>query len=263
MVPLFVSSHVVISVTNTRFRDDAAGRMIRNPRQVGTTDSDPLVQAAGGEPGKCAERDSGGGMRLEERVRRAIRLRHYSRRTERAGGIMLYSVAVLVLSTSLYVVLKRVDRNLALFATFSRLAYGLVWLLVVLNLFTALRLLSHAEYAGFPPDQLPVLARLYLSGFDQYYVGLLFWSLASGVGAYLWHKSRYIHRALAAFGVVTSAWCAVCTILLFIFPDFSKTVNLWWFDTPMVLFETVLSFLLPFRGLRTRGREAALGETHA
>ena len=84
MVPLFVSSHVVISVTNTGFRDDAAGRTIRNPRQVGTTDSDPLVQAAGGEPGKCAGRDSGGGMRLEERVRRAIRLRHYSRRTERA-----------------------------------------------------------------------------------------------------------------------------------------------------------------------------------
>jgi len=177
----------------------------------------------------------------------------------RAGlvGIMLYSVAVLMLSTSLYVILKSADRNLALFATFSRLAYGFIWLLVVLNLFTALRLLSHPEYAGLPPDQLPVLARLYLSGFDQYYVGLLFWSLASGVGAYLWLKSRYIHRALAAFGILASAWCAGCTIVLFIFPDFSKTVNLWWFDTPMVLFEIVLSFLLLFRGLRTRDRGPA------
>ena len=183
----------------------------------------------------------------------------------RAGlvGIMLYSVGVLVQSTSLYVILKSVDRNLALFATFSRLAQGYIWLLVVLNLFTALRLLSHPEYAALPSDQLPALARLYLSGFDQYYVGLLFWSLASGVGAYLWLKSHYIHSALAAFGVLASAWCVGCTIALFIFPDFSKTVNLWWFDMPMVLFEIVLSFLLLFRGLRTRDRESIPCEKHA
>jgi hypothetical protein len=183
----------------------------------------------------------------------------------RAGlvGITLYSVAVLVLSTSLYVILKPIDRNLALFATFSRLAFGYMWVLVVLNLFTALRLLSHSEYAGLPPDQLPVLARLYLSGFDQYYVGLLFWSLASGVGAYLWLKSRYIHRALAAFGALASAWCAGCTIALFIFPGFSKTVNLWWFDTPMVLFEIVLSFQLLFSRLRSRDLQFARSETQA
>ncbi len=178
-------------------------------------------------------------------------------------GLMLYSVGVLVLSTSLYLILKSVGRNLALFATFSRLAHGYIWLLVVLNLLTALRLLSHPEYAGLPSDQLPVLARLYLSGFDQYYVGLLFWSLASGVGAYLWFKSRIIHSALAAFGILASAWCVGCTITLFIFPDFSKTVNLWWFDTPMVLFEIVLSFVLLFRGLRSRDRKIAPSDTHA
>ena len=128
---------------------------------------------------------------------------------------------------------------------------------MVLNLFTALRLLSHPEYAGIPSDQLPVLARLFLSGFDQYYVGLLFWSLASGVGACLWLRSRYINRVLAAFGVLASVWCVGCTIALLISPGFSKTVNLWLFDTPMVLFEIILSFLLLVRGLRSRDREPA------
>lgn len=170
-------------------------------------------------------------------------------------GILLYSVGVVVLTTSLYVMLKSVDRNLALFATVSRLAYGYIWLQVVLNLFTALRLLSQPEYAALQLDQIPVLARLYLSGFDQYYVSLLFWSLASGGGAYLWLKSRHIHSNLAIFGVLASAWCAVCTITLLIFPGFSKLVNLWWFDMPMVLFEIVLSILLLFRGLRTRDGE--------
>jgi len=183
----------------------------------------------------------------------------------RAGlvGFMFYCVAVLMISTSLYVILKSVDRNLALFATFSRLVFGFIWLLVVLNLFTALRLLSQPEYMGFPPDQLPVLARLFLSGFDQYYLGLLFWSLASGVGAYLWYRSRYINRALAAFGILASVWCAGCTIALFIVPGFSKTVNLWWFDTPMVLFEIVLSFQLVFLGLRSQDLEPAPSDKHA
>lgn len=163
------------------------------------------------------------------------------------AGFVLYCAGVLVESVALYVILKPVDQNLALLATLGRLVHGFTWLLVALNNFTALRLLSHPEYAGF---QSPVLARLYLSGFDQYYVGLLFWSLGATIGAYLWLKARYVPAALAAIGIAASAWCAVCTIALLISPSFSKIVNLWAFDTPMALFEIVLSLLLLFRGLR-------------
>ena len=171
----------------------------------------------------------------------------------RAGlvGFLLYCVAVLVLSAALYAVLKPVDQNLALLAVFGRLVQALIWVLLTLNLFTALRLLSSPEYARvFPPDQLPVLARLYLSGFDHYYVGLFFWSLTGIIGASLWFKSRYVPAALAVFGALASAWCAACTIALFLFPGFPKAVNLWWFDMPMALFEIALGFLLLVRGLR-------------
>ncbi len=116
------------------------------------------------------------------------------------AGDMLYCVGVVVLLTALYVILKPVSQNLALLAAFGRLIHGLTWLLVTLNLFTALRLLSDADYSrAFGPEQLSALARLYLSGFDAYYVGLLFWGLAATVGSYLWFKSHYIPRALAAF----------------------------------------------------------------
>ena len=167
------------------------------------------------------------------------------------AGDLLYCIGVLVLSAALYVILKPVDRNLALVAMFGRLVHAFTWLLVTLNLFTALRLLSRPEYARLlPPDQLPVLARLYLSGFDQYYVGLLFWSLGATVGAFLWLRSGYIPRGFAALGMLASAWCAACTFALFLFPEFPNTVNLWWFDTAMALFELALSFVLLFRGLR-------------
>jgi hypothetical protein len=168
------------------------------------------------------------------------------------AGDVVYCVGVVVLSAALYVVLKPVDQNLALLAAFGRLVHGFTWLLVAVNLFTALRLLSDADYSrAFGPDQLPALARLYLSGFDQYYVGLLFWSLGATVGSYLWFKSNYIPKALAAVGVISSAWCVACTLVFYIFPDFTKAVNLWWFDSPMAIFELVLSFWLLFKGLRT------------
>jgi len=168
------------------------------------------------------------------------------------AGDMVYCVGVGVLATALYVILKPVGQNLALLAAFGRLVHGLTWLLATLNLFTALRLLSDADYSpAFGPDQLPALARLYLSGFDAYYVGLLFWALGATVGSYLWFKSNYVPRALAAFGVISSAWCAACTFVFYIFPDFSKIVNLWWFDSPMAIFELALSVWLLLKGIRT------------
>jgi hypothetical protein len=166
-------------------------------------------------------------------------------------GDLVYCVGVVVLLIELYVILKPVSQNLALLAAFGRLVFGLTWLLVTLNLFTALRLLSDADYAhAFGPDQLAGLARLYLSGYDAYYVGLLFWGLGATVGSYLWFKSNYIPRALAAFGVISSAWCVACTFVFYIFPGFPKIVNLSWFDSPMAIFELALSFWLLFKGLR-------------
>jgi hypothetical protein len=64
-------------------------------------------------------------------------------------------------------------------------------------------------------------------------------------------KSNYIPRALAVFGVTSSAWCVACTLIFYVFPDFSKAVNLWWFDSPMAIFELALSGWLLFKGIRT------------
>ena len=167
------------------------------------------------------------------------------------AGDMIYCVGGVVLLTALYVILKPVNQNFALLAAFGRLVHVLTWLLTTISLFSALRLLSDAEYLhAFGPEQLAGLTRLYLSGHDAYYVGLLFWGLGATVGSYLWLKSKYIPKALAAFGMIASGWCAACTFCFYIFPDLPKVVNLWWFDSPMGVFELALSFWLLFKGLR-------------
>ena len=169
------------------------------------------------------------------------------------AGDLIYCVGVVVLLTALYVILKPVNRGLALLAAFWRLVWVLMWLAMTLHLFDALRLLSGADYLSvFEAERVQALAKLYLSTrFDYYYVGLLFGALASTVCGYLWFKSRYIPRALAAFGVVSSAFCVACTLVFYIFPNFDRIVNLWWFDTPMGIFDIATSFWLLFRGIRT------------
>jgi hypothetical protein len=168
-------------------------------------------------------------------------------------GDLLYCVGVIVLLTALYVILKPVRPGLALLAAFWRLVWVLMWLVMTLHLFDALRLLHGGDsLRAFEADRLQSLAVQYIATrFDYYYVGLLFGSLASTVCGYLWLKSRYIPRALAAFGLISSAFCVACTLVFYIFPSFDKIVNLWWFDTPMGLFDIALSFWLLSKGLRS------------
>jgi hypothetical protein len=164
---------------------------------------------------------------------------------------LVYEAGLLALLSALYVTLRPAGRTLALLAAFWRLVYASMWVLMSLNQLTALRLLKGADYLrALGTEQAQTLGRLYLSGFDAYYVGLLFYGLASTACSYLFFKSGYIPRGLAAFGVIVSAWAAACTLAFVISPDFAKHVNLWWFDTGLGLFELATGFWLVLKGLR-------------
>ena len=164
-----------------------------------------------------------------------------------------YSLISLVLLSSLYVVLKPVNRGLALAAALCRLVFAMLWLLGSLQMLGALRLLGHASYLQvFETDRLQVLAKLTIAGtFDDYYVGLPFFSLALTICGYLWLKSNYVPRWLSWFGIISSGWCVICAFVYLLFPGFAKPVDPYWFDSPMALFELLLSFWLLFKGLKS------------
>jgi hypothetical protein len=167
------------------------------------------------------------------------------------AGDLSYCAGVVVLLTALYTILEPISRALALLAALWRMIWVLMWLAMTVNLLDTLRLLTSANSSrAFDPERTEALASLYLGArFDYYYVGLLFGALASTVCGYLWFKSRYIPRALAVVGVISSGFCVACTLVFFIFPGFDKIVNLWWFDTPMGLFDIALSVWLLWKGL--------------
>jgi hypothetical protein len=173
-----------------------------------------------------------------------------------------YGIGSVVLLTALYVILAPVNRGLALTGALFRLVFAILWLIAPLNSLAALRLLGDATYLKvFEPDRLQALARVQLAGsFDDYYVGLPFFGLAATVCAYLWLKSNYIPRGLSIFGVIASAWCVLCAFLFLIFPHFNKIVNDYIFDSPMALFELIVSFWLLLKGLKSvESNEAGTG----
>jgi hypothetical protein len=134
-----------------------------------------------------------------------------------------------------------------------RLVFAMLWLLSTLNLLNTLRLVSAPAYLQvFQADRLQALARMHIAvTFDDYYVGLPFFALAATIWAWLWLKSEYIPRKLAIFGVISSAWCVFCAFVFLIFPDFQKSVDPYWFDSPMALFELVVGIWLLTKGIRS------------
>src|SRR2546430_9018660 len=163
-----------------------------------------------------------------------------------------YDIGAIVLSTALYVILAPINRGLALAGALFRVAFAILWLIAPLNSLAALRLLGDAPYLKiFEPDRLHALARVQLAGsFDDYYVGLPLLGLSATVCAWLWLKSNYIPKGLAIFGVISSVWCVLCAFVFLIFPNFNKIVNDYVFDTPMAIFELVVSLWLLVKGLQ-------------
>ena len=175
-------------------------------------------------------------------------------------GTLIYGAGNVVLLTALYVVLRPISRSWALFGAFSRLVYALLWFVMQLNLFAALRLMSGAKYLqGFELGQFQALAGLQLgSGQDAYYLGLGFYGLGSAAFSYLWCKSRYVPRVLAVWGILSSMFEGFCGFAYLVFPRFGSIVSVNWYELPIGVFELALSFWLLARGLRPPQTAATL-----
>src|SRR5436853_7842699 len=151
-----------------------------------------------------------------------------------ASNLTVFAIDI-VLITALSVVLKPVNRNLALLAAFWGLIETAIFVVTLLNDFETLRLLSGgADYLRvFEPDRLQALARLSISAHGAGYgVGLVFAGLRSTLFCYLWFKSGYIPRALAAWGILASALMGASVFTFIIFPELTKIVTIEYYAAP-------------------------------
>ncbi len=134
---------------------------------------------------------------------------------------------------------------------YLRLAECCVLAVITLNGFAALSLLSGAGYLrAFDTQQLQTLVYMFLSVHAAgYLVGLVFFGLGSTVFAYLWFKSRYIHRGLAAAGIFSSLVVAIVTLAIMVFPGLAAVVIPVYF-APIFIFEVTLGLWLLIKGIQ-------------
>lgn len=166
-----------------------------------------------------------------------------------AADLFTY-VTVVVLTWSLYVLLRPINRDLALLAVFFRIAEIATHFVVTFHSMTALRYLSGADYlSSFDSEQLHTLARIALS--DQgagLNTGFILLGLGSTVFAYLFFQSGYVPKLLAGLGVFASLLLATYAMAVIVTP----AARSFWIYTmpPMGLYEVTLGFWLLLGGAK-------------
>jgi hypothetical protein len=167
------------------------------------------------------------------------------------AGSLIIVVSDVALIAALYVILKRVNEHLALFAAFLRLMGTAIYAAATLNYIDVLRLLSGAGYLqALSTDQLQALARLSIASYSAGLgVAFVYLGLGSTVFGYLWVKSNYIPRALSILGVIASFLLAAGAFTFILFP------KLWvvifpGYMVPMFFFEVGTGLWLLVKGLR-------------
>jgi hypothetical protein len=168
-----------------------------------------------------------------------------------ASNLTVFALDV-ALIIALYVVLMPVNRTLALVATGWGLIETAILVVVTLSDFDVLRILSGADYLrAFEANQLQALARLSLGAHGAAYnVGLVFAGLRSTAFCYLWFRSRFIPRALAAWGMFASSLMGASAFSFIIFPELAKFVPVGIYGAPIFFFELTMGLWLLLRGLR-------------
>ncbi len=164
---------------------------------------------------------------------------------------------VVVLIWALYVLLRPVDRNLALLAVLLRLVEVSIHYVSILFSLVALGFLNGADYLStFDASQLHSLARVAISAQGAgLNLGFVLVGLGSAVFAYLLLRSGYVPKALAAWGVFSSLLLTTSAVLLIVFPALGP-VQLATM-VPMGIYEVTLGFWLLLKGANIQSISAS------
>lgn len=149
------------------------------------------------------------------------------------------TLSALLLGFALYATLRPINKLLAQLAMYWRMVESLIGAVGVIFGFVALRAYTSSQ----PADQAQTIVELtrYL-GAGTYNVSALCFGIGSTIFFYLFWKSGYIPRWLAAFGVFASVVVIILCFGTLLFPEYKGTLNYGW--APMAIAEIVTGFWL-------------------
>ena len=168
---------------------------------------------------------------------------------------LIMSVGLIVLALALYIILKPVNKNLALLALFLKLVEATIVVAIVLVSFIALQILKGEAYlTAFTPEQLQVPVGLILNAHTTLYsIPMVFLGLDMIVFSYLFFKSKYIPKILAGFGILSFALIFIHALMYIIAPKYATMlISQIIFWVPSGLFEIIIGIWLLFKGVNVQ-----------
>ena len=182
-------------------------------------------------------------------------------RTGIASILFLYA-SVVVLSWALYVILKTVNKNLALLAMLLRSGEAILGAATVLISFIVLGLLNGKGYSPvFETEQLQALVGVFLNvrtvGLD---IVLIFVGLGGTVFCYLFLKSKYVPRILAAWGIFTYVSMLILAFISILLPNHPAMIEVVLYALGG-LFELIFGFWLLIKGVNVQQVDVRASES--
>jgi hypothetical protein len=154
---------------------------------------------------------------------------------------LIMSVGLIVLGLALYIILKPVNKNLALLALLWKLTEAALAASIVLISFLALQILNGTE--GLILNKHTVL----------FSIPMVFLGLDMMVFSYLFFKSKYIPRILAGFGILSFALIFIYALMYIIAPKYAAMpINQLIYWAPSGLFEIIIGIWLLVKGLKVQ-----------
>lgn len=164
-----------------------------------------------------------------------------------ANNIITFTIDV-VLIWALYVLLRTINRSLALLAAFFRLVETTLACVAIVNYYVAMQFVTGADHLKvFDPDQLQALSVMHYNYALTFNIVAIFLGVGSTIFNYLFFKSRYIPRALAFWGIFSSLLLLLSQFAIIIYPDVETMIIPACYG-PIVIDEIALGLWLLFKG---------------
>ena len=190
-----------------------------------------------------------------QRVQRVVASEHLYR-----GALVSMAIGwvmIVLLAFALYVTLEPVNKRLAQIALYMELGQASVGAVTVMFSFATLRLYTDAQLlSAFQGSHLQSLVSVSQSiGGSGFQLSMMFLSVGSTIFFYLFYKSRFFPKTLAAWGVFASVVMGMVSMAILVFPEHTRTFLYGW--GPMGIAEVGTALWLTIAGIRPRQLAAA------
>ena len=150
---------------------------------------------------------------------------------------LIHYLCLLLLPLALYMLLKAVNKKIAVLMVVLVLVGVPIAMFNMLNQIAALLILSNADYLiVFPPEQLHAQVMLFLN-LHEYgvFIAQIFWGLWLFPLGYLVFKSGYIPKILGILLIIAGFGYLIDVVIFFLFPTFDVTISQFTFIGELLL----------------------------